>query len=49
MLGLTIDKKKEAGGKWKFTDNALEFSKDCSSSEEVNELMYECLNLENRT
>lgn len=49
MLGLTIDKKKGEDGKWKSTDNALEFSKDCSSVDEVNELMYECLSLENRT
>jgi len=49
MLGLTIDKKKGKDGKWTSTDNALEFSKDCSSADEVNELMYECLNLEDRT
>jgi hypothetical protein len=49
MLGLTIDKKKGCDGKWISTDNALEFSKNCSSADEINELMYECLNLENRT
>ena len=49
MLGLTIDKKKGEDGKWTSTDKALEFSKGCSSADEVNELMYECLNLENRT
>jgi hypothetical protein len=49
MLGLTIDKKKGDDGRWNSTDNAIEFSKGCSSVDEVNELMYGCLNLENRT
>lgn len=49
MLGLTIEKKKGDNGKWKSTDKAIEFSRDCSSVDEVNNLMYECLDLENRT
>lgn len=49
MLGLTSDRKKGEDGKFKLTDKALELSKNCSSVDEVNELMYECLNLENRT
>jgi hypothetical protein len=49
MLGLTIEKKKGDNGKWKSTDKAIEFSKECSSVDEVNNLMYECLDLENRT
>jgi hypothetical protein len=48
MLGLTIEKKKQKDGKWKSTDKALEFSKQCTSVEEVNELMYACLALETR-
>jgi hypothetical protein len=48
MLGLTIEKKKE-DGKWRSTDKALEFSRDCKSVEEVEELMYACLALESRT
>lgn len=48
MLGLTIEKKKE-DGKWRSTDKALEFSMDCKSVEEVQELMYACLALESRT
>lgn len=49
MLGLTIEKKKGDNGKWKSTDKAIEFSRDCSSVDEVNNLMYECLDLKNRT
>ncbi|MBB5347812.1 hypothetical protein JWG42_16085 [Desulfoprunum benzoelyticum] len=48
MLGLTIEKKKE-DGKWRSSDKALEFSKNCKSVEEVNELMFSCLSLESRT
>lgn len=48
MLGLTIEKKKQEDGKWKSTDKALDFSKNCTSVEEVNELMYACLSLEKR-
>ncbi|MFM2058792.1 MAG: hypothetical protein RLY71_3177 [Pseudomonadota bacterium] len=47
MLGLTIEKKKE-DGKWRSNDKALEFSKNCKSVEEVNDLMFSCLALENR-
>ncbi len=47
MLGLTIEKKK-VDGKWRSNDKALEFSKDCKSVEEVNELMISCLALETR-
>lgn len=49
MLGLNFDKKKDDNGKWKSTDKAIEFSRKCSSVDEVNNLMYECLDLENRT
>lgn len=49
MLGLTIEKKKDNNGKWKSTDKAIEFSRECSSVDEVNNLMFECLDLENRT
>ncbi|WP_295393356.1 hypothetical protein [uncultured Thiodictyon sp.] len=48
MLGLTIEKRKE-DGRWRSTDKALEFSRNCSSVEEVDELMYACLALESRT
>lgn len=48
MLGLTVEKKKE-DGKWRSNDKALEFSRDCKSVEEVNELMFSCLALETRT
>ena len=48
MLGLTKEKKKE-DGKWQSTDKALEFSKNCQSVDEVNELMFSCLSLESRT
>jgi len=47
MLGLIIEKRKE-DGKWRSTDKALEFSRNCNSVEEVDELMYECLALESR-
>lgn len=47
MLGLTIEKKKE-NGKWKSTDKALEFSRNCRSVDEVNDLMFGCLALEAR-
>ncbi len=48
MLGLTIEKKKE-DGKWRSIDKALDFSRDCKSVEEVNDLMFSCLALESRT
>lgn len=47
MLGLTIEKKK-VDGKWRSNDKALEFSKNCKSVEEINELMISCLALETR-
>ncbi len=49
MLGLTIEKKKQEDGKWKSFDKAIEFSKDCESIDQVNDLMYECLALDTRT
>ena len=48
MLGLTIEKRKE-DDKWRSTDKALEFSRNCGSVAEVDELMYACLELESRT
>jgi len=48
MLGLIIEKKKE-DGKWRSTDKALEFSRNCKSMDEVNDLMFSCLALEART
>jgi hypothetical protein len=48
MLGLTIEKKKD-DGKWRSTDKALEFSRNCKSIDEVNDLMFGCLALEART
>lgn len=48
MLGLNIENRKE-GNKWRSTDKALEFCRDCSSVDEVNQLMFDCLDLESRT
>jgi hypothetical protein len=49
MLGLTIDKKKGEDGKFRSYDKALEFAKNCKTSDEVKEYMYQCLSLEKRT
>lgn len=48
MLGLTNDPQK-IDGKWRTVDKALEFSKRCSSIDEINDLMFSCLELESRT
>jgi len=48
MLGLNIEKRKDAD-KWRSTDKALELCRNCSSVDEVDELMFNCLDLERRT
>ena len=47
MLGLTIQKQK-INGLWISTDKALEFSRKCKSLDEVNDLIFGCLSLEER-
>lgn len=49
MLGLTIEKKKTDDGKIKSIDKAIEFAKNCNSSSEVKDYMFQCLDLEART
>jgi hypothetical protein len=48
MLGLTIEKRKE-GDRWRSTDKALELCRNSASVDEVDQLMFDCLDLDNRT
>ena len=49
MLGIPIKREKLPEGKQKSVDMAIELAKGCKSIDELKELMFECLSIEQRT
>lgn len=49
MLGIPIKRERLPDGKQKSVDMAIELAKGCKSIDELKELMFECLSIEQRT